>query len=136
MQKAALGRLFFWRSFFPAGPMTRRRQKRTDYCLGASFFLAASVAALAASSADEALGEGDVAAGSLLLVEGAGVAAGGVAGAGSVTGAGGGVTTAGAASSFFPQAVSAATAINEASRTEDDFFMETPLQWDVRTKKF
>jgi hypothetical protein len=98
-------------------------QAKLAYCLGASFFLAASVAALAASRADEAAGEGAVAA---EPVEGAGVTTT-AGGAGSVTGAGGGVTTTGATSSFFPQATSAAAAINEASRTDDDFFMETPL---------
>jgi hypothetical protein len=125
----------------PEGGFLSWRTPGSVYCLGASFFFAASVAALAASSADEAPGAGVVAASApgagvaVESVDGAGAGAAG-AGAGSVTGAGGGVTTAGAASSFFPQATSAAAAISEATRTDEDFFMESPLAMKVWTKKF
>jgi hypothetical protein len=118
MKKAALGRPF--------------HGTRAHYCLGASsFFLAASVAAFAASSDVEAPGEG--AGGVVAEVLGAGDGAGAGAGAG-VTAAGGGVTTAGADSSFLPQAARATAATSEASRTD---FLITGLLWmKVSKKKF
>jgi hypothetical protein len=86
-------------------------------------FLAASVAALAASRDEDALGDGVVAA-----APGAGVA-----GAGAGAAAGGGATTAGG-SSFLPHAVSAAAVISEAIST--DFFIAWLLWMKVSKKKF
>ncbi len=78
------------------------------------FGLAAPVAALALSNAEEALDEGAMA------PDASGIAgdAGGVVGAAGAIVAGGGVTTAGAGSSFLPQAVNAAAAMREASKSD------------------
>jgi hypothetical protein len=108
------------------------------HCLGASsFFLAASVALFAASSADWEPGDGAGVVAELSPAAGAAGAGAGVAGGGAgagVTAAGGGVTTAGADSSFLPHAASATAAVNEAIRTD---FLITGLLWmKVSKKKF